>query len=85
MLLRELLAVVDAEHFFAGVVLWETPDGVFEVVEAAPILSYMKQQRWTRERVRDYVTKKGWTVSVVHIIERERPTWWKPKQRRSAR
>lgn len=59
----ETLAVVDAPHFFAGIVLWDD-----RVVEAADIIKYMRQ--WTRDRVRDYCKSKGWKISVVHEIER---------------
>jgi hypothetical protein len=66
--------------FAAGIVLWETSDGEFEVVETAPILRRMRG--WTRQQTRSYIGKQGhgaqrWTVSVVHQIERERPPWWK--------
>jgi len=43
------------------------------VVEAAPIVGYMKKQRWSRDRVRDYCRDKGWEVSVVWQMERPRP------------
>jgi hypothetical protein len=61
----EILACIDAPHFFAGIVLW---DG--RVVEAAPIVGYMKRGKWTRTRIRDYCASKGWKVSVVHQEER---------------
>ena len=68
----ETLAVIDAPHFFAGIVLWD--DGHSDrVIEAAPIVGYMKKGRWPRHRVREYCKEKGWKVSVVHQIERERP------------
>ncbi len=75
----ELLAVIDAPHYHAALVLWERPDGEYEVVEAAPIIAWMAKQHWTRQQVRSYVGKKGhrWSVSVVHQIERECPEWWK--------
>ena len=41
------------------------------VVEAAPIVGYMKKQNWTRTKVRDYCRTKGWKISIVH--EHERP------------
>jgi hypothetical protein len=40
------------------------------VVEAAPIIGYMKRGKWTRERVRAYCDSRGWTVSVVHEMKR---------------
>jgi hypothetical protein len=61
----EILAAIDAKHFLAGVVLFDD-----RVVEAAPIVGYMKKQKWTRERVRDYCASKGWKITVVHRIER---------------
>ena len=64
--MKETLAAIDAPHFFAGVVLWDD-----RVVEAADIVKYMR--RWTRKRVRDYCKAKGWTVSVVHELERAKP------------
>jgi hypothetical protein len=65
---KETLAVIDAPHFYCGIVLWGD-----KVVEAAPIVKYMK--RWKRDQVRDYCGKKGWKVSVVSVTER--PDGWK--------
>jgi hypothetical protein len=59
----ETLAVIDAPHFYAGVVLWND-----KVVEAAPIVKYMR--KWSRDRVRVYCQQKGWKISVVHQLER---------------
>ncbi len=64
-LMIEILAMIDAPHFHAGIVLWDDV-----VIEAAPIVIYMKRQKWTRARVRDYCAEKGWTVSVVHQVRR---------------
>ena len=61
----ETLAVIDASHFFAGVVLWDD-----RVVEAADIIKYMRYGKWTRDRARDYCKSKDWKVSVVYQIER---------------
>ena len=65
MSLIETLAQVSSTKtppkFTAGIVLWDDV-----VVEAAPILGYMKRQRWSRTRVRDYCRKKGWQISVVN-------------------
>ena len=68
----EILAQIEGRHrgggtFNAGIVLWDD-----KVVEAAPILIYMKHGKWTRTRVRDWCRKKGWKISVVHEIERSR-------------
>ena len=62
----EILAQIKAPHFTAGIVLWDD-----EVVEAAPIVGYMKKGKWTRAVVRDYVARKGWTISVIHQVERD--------------
>lgn len=69
----EILASIETPRdapkpFSVGIVLWDDV-----VIEAAPIIGYMKKQKWTRERVRDYCVSKGWKVSVVHQLERERP------------
>ena len=61
----ETLAQIKAPHFTAGLVLLDDL-----VVEAAPIISYMVKNHWTRSDVRDYCRDKGWTISVV----REEPT-----------
>ena len=64
----ETLATIDAPHFHAGIVLFDDV-----VVEAAPIVHYMKKGKWRRERVRNYCQQQGWKISVVHQIERARP------------
>jgi len=56
----ETLAVIDAPHFYAGIVLHGD-----HVVEAADIVKYMAKQRWHRHKVRDYCRSKGWKISVV--------------------
>jgi hypothetical protein len=64
----EILAQIrspTAPKFTAGIVLWDD-----KVIEAAPIVLYMKKQKWTRSRVREYCAKKGWEISVVHQVER---------------
>jgi hypothetical protein len=61
----EVLAQIRGPTFTAGIVLWSDV-----VVEAAPIVGYMKKQKWTRSRVRDYCAKRGWTVSVVWEMPR---------------
>lgn len=61
--MTEMLAVIDAPHFYAGIVLWDD-----KVTEAADILKYMK--RWDRKKVREYCAKKGWKVSVVYEVKR---------------
>ena len=56
--MTELLAVIDAPHFYAGIVLRRD-----RVVEAANIVRYMKG--WTRDSVRSYCALRGWKVSVI--------------------
>jgi hypothetical protein len=68
----ETLAVIEADRpklFTAGIVLWD--DGHSDrVVEAAPIVGYMKRGKWTRARVREHCRERGWRVSVVWQMER---------------
>ena len=62
----EILAQIRAtkpRQFVAGVVLWDDV-----VVEAAPVIFYMKQHKWTRAKVRDHCAQKGWEISVVHQV-----------------
>lgn len=64
----EILAQIRApkpHQFIAGLVLWDDT-----VVEAAPIIGFMKRGRWTRAVVRDYCQRKGWEISVVHEMQR---------------
>ena len=63
--MKETLAQIVSPHFNAGIVLQGN-----RVIEAAPIVGYMKRGRWTRERVRAYCAEKGWTVSVVWEMDR---------------
>ena len=64
----EILAQVQAPGFAAGIVLWDD-----KVVEAAPILRYMRKGVWSRKRVREYCKDRGWKVVVIHQLERTRP------------
>lgn len=59
----EILAQIKAPHFTAGIVLWDD-----RVIEAAPIVKYMK--RWDRDRVRKYCENKDWSITVVYRMER---------------
>lgn len=65
----EILAQIDArtgpKRFCAGIVLCDDV-----VVVAAPIVGYMKRQKWTRDMVREYCHSKRWSVVVVRKIER---------------
>jgi len=54
--------------FTAGLIL---QDNI--VVETAPILGYMKRQRWTRDRVRKHCREKGWSIVVVNQIQKPNP------------
>lgn len=51
--------------FTAGIVLWDDV-----VIEAAPIVGYMKRQKWSRDRVRTYCEKQGWEITVVREVVR---------------
>jgi hypothetical protein len=64
----EILAQIHGDHFHAGLVLFDDV-----VVEAAPIVHYMKRGKWKRDRVRAHCKQKGWTIEVIHRIERARP------------
>jgi len=61
--MTEILAVVDAPHFYAGIVLQNDV-----VVESADIVKYMR--KWSRDRVREYCKGKGWKVSIVSEMKR---------------
>jgi hypothetical protein len=62
--MTEILAVIKAPHFTAGIVLHND-----RVIEAADIVRFMK--KWTRQRVRAYCSAKGWTISIVSETERK--------------
>jgi len=61
----EILASIRSDHFTAGIVLWDD-----KVVEAAPIIGYMKKRKWSRDAVRNYCKAQGWEISVVWRMER---------------
>ncbi|WP_063685488.1 hypothetical protein [Bradyrhizobium stylosanthis] len=63
-MISEILAQIRGPNFTAGIVLFDDV-----VVEAAPIVRYMR--RWSRDRVRDYCAKQGWQITVVHQMQRE--------------
>jgi hypothetical protein len=60
-MVTDILAQIDAPgaegNFTCGIVLRGNV-----VIEAAPIVKYMR--RWSRARVRDYCRGRGWQVSV---------------------
>ena len=68
----EILAQIDAPKnskdsgFCVGIVLWDDV-----VVEASGVVKYMK--RWSRGKVRTYCAQRGWTVTVVHQLQRAKP------------
>jgi hypothetical protein len=64
----ETLATIDAPHFHAGIVLL---DGV--VVEAAPIVGYMKKGKWKRDQVRALLRREG-LEDQRRASDRETPT-----------
>lgn len=63
-MITEILAQIRAPSFTAGIVLFDDV-----VVETAPVVRYMR--RWSREKVREECRRRGWTVTVIHQIERE--------------
>lgn len=68
--ITEVLAVIDAPYFCAGIVLHDDV-----VILAAPIVGYMKRQRWARDRVRSYCRSMRWTITVIYskkIISKKR-------------
>jgi hypothetical protein len=58
----EILAEIEADDFCAGLVLRDD-----KVIEAAPIIGYMKG--WSRGRVRDHCTEKGWKAKIVQTLK----------------
>jgi len=56
----ETVAQITAPHFVAGIVLHDD-----FVVEAAPIVDYMRSRQWGRAQVRSYCKAKGWSVKVI--------------------
>ncbi|MGY8677282.1 hypothetical protein Q2941_05620 [Bradyrhizobium sp. UFLA05-153] len=63
-MITEVLAQIRAPNFTAGIVLFDD-----KVVETAPIVGYMRS--WSRDRVRAECQQRGWTVSVVHQMQRD--------------
>jgi len=64
----EILAQIESDKppkFRAGIVLWDD-----RVVEAAPIVGFMKKQKLTRGQVRKYCERRGWKISVIWRQER---------------
>lgn len=65
MIITEMLVSIEAPHFTAGIVLWDD-----KVVEAAPIIRYMR--KWSRGKVRDYCKARDWKISVIYETKRQR-------------
>ena len=68
MIVTEILACIRSDgkpKFTCGIVLWDDV-----VIEAAPIVGYMKKQKWARDRVRSYCKERGWSISVIHETKR---------------
>lgn len=63
-MITEILAQIRAPNFTAGIVLFDDV-----VVETAPIVRYIR--KWSRDRVRAEYQQRGWTVTVVHQMQRE--------------
>ena len=66
----EILAQIRSpkpKSFTAGIVLWDDV-----VIEAAPIVGFMKRQKWSRTRVREFCKTNGYEITVVHEVERKR-------------
>lgn len=61
--MTETLVVVEAPHFYAGVV---AQDG--KVVEVAPILYRHIRKGWSGQQVADYCKRKGWRWERVHTV-----------------
>lgn len=55
-----MLVRVVAPHFVAGFIV---EDG--HVVQAADIIRYMEWRRWSVDRARDYIRRKGWKATIV--------------------
>ena len=65
--MTETLIVIDAPHFYAGLI---AENG--RVKAAADIIRYMapkgRRPGWTGRQVADYCREKGWTWEVVHTV-----------------
>ena len=71
----EILAQITAyktakrQGFCAGIILWDDV-----VMEAAPVVHFMKKRKFSRDEVRDYCAQRGWRVKVIHELKREAPS-----------
>jgi hypothetical protein len=57
---RLMLVRIEAPHFVCGIVLENEV-----VVEAAPIVNYMLEQKWSADKVRRYIKVKRWRARVI--------------------
>jgi hypothetical protein len=67
----EVLALISArgpKPFTGGIVLIDDV-----VTETAPILGFMKKNKFTRDQVREYCRVKGWKIDVVYEEHRPDP------------
>ena len=55
--MKELIRI-EAKHFVAGIVIRDKT-----VIEAAPIVAYMK--KWPAMRAKDYCERRGWRARRV--------------------
>lgn len=62
----ETLIVIDAPHFYAGII---ARDG--KVIEAADIVKYMRG--WDGPKVAAYCKRKGWKWAKVHTVTASSP------------
>ena len=56
------LLVIDAPHFYCGVIL-----NAHRAVRAAPIVRYLLH--WPRNRIEQYCRKRGWQCEVFDLPE----------------
>lgn len=63
-MIHEILAQIRAPNFTAGIVLFDD-----KVVETAPIVRRMRG--WSRDRVRAECKRLGWSISIVHQLDRD--------------
>jgi hypothetical protein len=58
----QILARITSKYFVAGIVL---DDALDQVIDASPIVGYMKKGKWSRGVVRAYCKAKGWEIKLV--------------------
>lgn len=65
-IIETLAQITTPDGKCGGLVLWDNT-----VVEAADVFKYMR--KWSRDRVRSYCQQRGWKVSLVWEMVRDRP------------